>query len=407
VNELVVVAFCMDEVGHLQRLRPLASGLARRGAKVFVFTDERFRKLVEGDGCRFVDLIRGRRPEIVDPETTRSGCRFVTFAGLFADEFLRDARSLRPSLILYDTFAVIGRAVALNLGIPYINVCAGHNVDPAKLTDELLRDPATRISHRCYSAVRALRERFNMADATPVSFISGSSPFLNVVCEPPEFLDEPDRRRFEPVAFFGSLLDALPPREELRTRRTRCRAYVSFGTVIWRRFAEEAIRSLRVLSCVLGSTPGLRTIISLGGAPLSDDVVASLESPTVQVEPYVDQWAVLQDADLFVTHHGLNSTHEAIYHRVPMLSHPFFWDQPGLASKCREFGLAVPLSKTPLSEITEEDVRMALEALEGRRDAIHEKLALASRWEVDVIRSRGRVIDRILSLAQATDSRAR
>ena len=42
-----------------------------------------------------------------------------------------------------------------------------------------------------------------------------------------------------------------------------------------------------------------------------------------------------READLFVTHHGLNSTHEAIFNRVPMLSYPFFWDQPGLAAECR------------------------------------------------------------------------
>ena len=56
----------------------------------------------------------------------------------------------------------------------------------------------------------------------------------------------------------------------------------------------------------------------------------------------MDQWAVLGETDLFVTHHGLNSTHEAIFNRVPMLSYPFFWDQPGLAAKCQAFGIARP-----------------------------------------------------------------
>ena len=49
---------------------------------------------------------------------------------------------------------------------------------------------------------------------------------------------------------------------------------------------------------------------------------------------------------VFVTHHGLNSTHEAIYHRTPMLSYPFFGDQPYLANRCRDLGLSVPLVDT-------------------------------------------------------------
>jgi hypothetical protein len=75
----------------------------------------------------------------------------------------------------------------------------------------------------------------------------------------------------------------------------------------------------------------------------------------VSIERDVDQWQILQEADLFVTHHGLNSTHRAI-DRV-------------------------------LHRVQQERERM-LDALEA-----------ASTWEREVIAERPAVLERILDLA--------
>src|SRR5262249_60501760 len=84
-------------------------------------------------------------------------------------------------------------------------------------------------------------------------------------------------------------------------------------------------------------------VIGLGGYNLDVENRASLHGPNVRLIEYADQWAALRDADMFITHHGLNSTHEAIFHEVPMISYPLFSDQPALARRCQELGLAVPL----------------------------------------------------------------
>ena len=58
---------------------------------------------------------------------------------------------------------------------------------------------------------------------------------------------------------------------------------------------------------------------------------------------------VLAAADVFVTHHGLNSTHESIAERVPMLSYPFQWDQPGMAERCQALESGDPRSRASLA----------------------------------------------------------
>ena len=207
------VAFlAMPEAGHFSRLRPLIAGLSGRGVETLVFTDSRFRAGVESAGGRFTDLFARYPIEAADDESLPVPCRFVSFAAHYADEIAADLNGV--GLVVYDTFAVIGHVVGRLFGIPYVNVCAGHNMDPARFVPVLREDPRARISPNCQRAVEVLRERHGVEDASPFSYVSGLSPFLNVYCEPPQYLTEAERQVFEPVAFFGS----LPPLEEIELR---------------------------------------------------------------------------------------------------------------------------------------------------------------------------------------------
>jgi UDP:flavonoid glycosyltransferase YjiC (YdhE family) len=401
-----VAFFSMAEEGHFHRLRPLISGIAGEGFTAHVFTHSRFRDHVERAGGTFVDLFAKYPLEVVDDESLPVPCRFVSFAGHYGGQILHDLERVRPSLVISDTFAVIGRVVANRLGIPYVNVCAGHNVDPAVFLRLLQVDPRVRISPRCLRAVEVLRSRHGLQDASPFSYVAGLSPYLNVYCEPSNYLTEADRRVFEPVAFYGSL-PSIDEMEERRRRsepspfgrdRTHTRVYVSFGSVVWRYYAAEALGALQRLSDSFAGMEKLNAVISLGGASIDARALRALARPNVWVADHVDQWRVLQDADVFVTHHGLNSTHEAIFHLVPMISYPFFWDQPALAEKCRQFGLAIPLVDSPRGPVRDEDVRAALARFFESRDSLSASLADARGWELRVVENRAAVVRQIMEL---------
>jgi hypothetical protein len=114
-----------------------------------------------------------------------------------------------------------------------------------------------------------------------------------------------------------------------------------------------------------------------------------------RVEGHVDQWAALAEADLFVTHRGLNSTREAIFQEVPMLSYPFFGDQLDQARRCQGLGLALALTETPTAPLDAAALKEAPGRLERDRCAIARNLAEASAWEREVMAARGGVPDRI------------
>jgi len=399
------VIFVMPQRGHLNRLRPLISALVAADIRTYVFTDPDFQKEVERMGGRFVDLFANRPIEAADATSLPIPCRYVSFAGFYADHVVKEVEALRPAIVIHDTFAVIGVPVAHHLGLPRVNVCAGHNLAPTPTVENMRRDLRMNISEQCRRAVRSLREHHGMPDASPLSFVSTLSPTLNIYCEPPEFLRPEERKIFQPIAFFGSLSPEDTYCESIRVSpfgedaAHKLRIYVSFGTVVWRYYETEALNALEAISEALSIRDDVVAVISLGGREPTERT-SRLARHNVRVERYVDQWTVLRGASVFFTHHGLSSTHEAIFHLTPMISYPFLSDQPDLAKRCQELGLAVPLTDALRGPIDPAAVRTALAAVASKRDAMRARLTEARRWEIETIHGRGAVIERILRLIQ-------
>jgi UDP:flavonoid glycosyltransferase YjiC (YdhE family) len=382
------------------------AALVVRGIETFVFTDRAFEREVAAEGARFVDLYADRPLDAADGESLPQPCRYVSFAGYFAETIAREVANLRPSLMISDSFAVVGRVVADILQVPHINICSGHDVDPSRFVEEQVEPERVKISPRCHRAVDILRDRHGRVDASPFSYGTGTSSLLNISGEPELFMSPQTRRALEPLAFFGSL--AAPRDIALRQRprspgwfgpeKAEIRLYVSFGTVIWRYYTSEALASLETIAEAIAKRPAARALMSLGNAAVPAEALASLRRPNVAVESFVDQWQVLGEADMFVTHHGLNSTHEAIYSLVPMISHPYLGDQPSMGNFCQELGIAAPLASNARHSIDVGLVDEALDMCVTNREQMDAALRQVREAELDVIARRPEVIERIFAL---------
>lgn len=397
-----VVAFCMQGVGHLQMLLPLVHGLSARGCLVHVFTHGDFRSAVERAGGRFVDLFARHPIDAADATSIPVPCRFVSFAGVYAERVAEEVAALEPDLVAYDTFSVVAPVVARRLELRYVSVIPNHAPVPARVLAALGADPRVAISESCHAAVRRLREVHGFREAHPFSYVDALSPHLNLYAEPAEFLAAGDRVAFEPVAFLGSLAPALRDErgaEVFPRKRRRLRIYVSFGTVIWWYFAPAAVAALQSIAEACAALDA-DVVIGLGGHRLDAAVAATIARENVTLRPFADQWTALRETDLVITHHGLNSTHEAIYHRVPMLSYPFFGDQPALARRCQELRLALPLVEHPQAPLTPDIVITAIERVERERHVFATHLAQAQVWELRTIAERDQVIEKVLALTR-------
>ena len=76
----------------------------------------------------------------------------------------------------------------------------------------------------------------------------------------------------------------------------------------------------------------------------------------VSVFPSVDQIAVLTEADVFLTHCGMNSANEGLYFGVPLVTLPQTSEQSGVAARVEQLGAGLRLRET-----TPDAIRAALE----------------------------------------------
>jgi UDP:flavonoid glycosyltransferase YjiC (YdhE family) len=405
VGGQTVVFTVIGSTGHVQRCRPLMAALVERGIETYVYTDRAFEREVTSEGATFVDLYAGRSLDEADDASFPKPCRYVSFAGYFSEAIAREVAILNPSLMISDSFAVVGRVVAGLLHVPHLNICSGHDVDPTRFVEQQVDADRVDISPRCHRAVDILRDRFGLADASPFSYGTATSSLLNISGEPELFMSPETRQALEPLAFFGSL---AAPREIAHRQRPRSprwfgperaemQLYVSFGTVVWRYYTPQALASLAAIAEAVAARPDARALISLGNASVPPEALAALRRPNVAVESFVDQWQVLGEADMFVTHHGVNSTHEAIFSLVPMISHPFLGDQPSMATFCQGLGIAVPLASKAQLAIDVDMVDLALDRCVTNREQMEDRLRQIRESDLDVMARRPEVIERILA----------
>ena len=71
----------------------------------------------------------------------------------------------------------------------------------------------------------------------------------------------------------------------------------------------------------------------------------------ISIYSHVDQIAVLEKADVFVSHCGMNSVSESLYFEVPLVMLPQTSEQKGVAERVFQLGAGIKLDKPNASSI--------------------------------------------------------
>jgi len=161
-------------------------------------------------------------------------------------------------------------------------------------------------------------------------------------------------RRFQPesdtfgarYAFVGPLvMQAYPPR-----KRERPLCYISLGTVLHDapKFYRACIQALAGMDC--------DAILSIGESV--DPAQLGDIPPNVRIFPRVNQLEVLAEADVFLTHCGMNSVSESLLCGVPMVLFPQHSEEEAVAGRAQELGAGLRLKRP-----TAACIRSAIEAV--------------------------------------------
>lgn len=347
-----IVFFCIPAHGHTNPTLRVVQELTKRGHEVWYYSYNLFREKIESAGAKFIacdeyDLERKLTPK----DTARIGKDMAFSTHILVDTTMaldemvsRDMERLRPDCIVADSMAVWGKAIALKMGIPFVSSTTtfAFNKESAKIMKQGMGD----LLRMLWSMPKIGKDIKRLQDkGYPINnildIIQNDERTDTIVYTSPQF--QPCAETFsDKYAFVGPL---LRPASETVSKVREKLVYVSMGTVNNDKqpFYQNCIAAL-------GDTE-YQVILSVGDVTDRERMGSLPEN--LSVFGHVDQIAVLEQADVFITHCGMNSVSESLFYQVPMVMYPQTAEQGGVAERVRQLGAGLRLGKISPAAIRE------------------------------------------------------
>jgi MGT family glycosyltransferase len=340
--------------GHVNPTLPVIAELVRRGEEVSYYATEPFRAKVEAAGAAF----RSYGPHDLFERNLASGGMLGGMAGLIETteaifpELLASVRAEAPDYLLVEAHAVWGNLIAQILGVPVATICSMFAVNedliaPHELLGHLYGAAPRALAFdglmgfsRYFEIARRLRQHYDVDVPGLVDYL-GNRQALNIVCTSRDF--QIGGERFDgSYVFTGPSLSSFvgsPSAADSDRQWTTDSPliYVSMGTM----YNDEA-SLYRACFEAFGGRP-YQVVMAVGHR--IDRTVLPEPPANVLVRDYVPQMDVLRCANLFVTHGGINSAHEAMLCGVPMIVLPKAADHFVVAERVAAVGAGLVLHR--------------------------------------------------------------
>lgn len=251
--------------------------------------------------------------------------------------------------LIYEMLFLPGKALADELGIPAFRLFSTFT-----LNEKVLRDFGNtggwyvtfifRFPRLCSMVSKILKKKFNLRYGCIAQEIVDNAPELNFTYTIKDFQIYPndfDDRHYKYVG------PSLGDRGESAFDFAKMKApiiYISLGTLFntSKTFFRECIAAFR--------DQPVSVIMSIGYDVKPEDLGEIPDN--FFVYSYVPQLEILQRAELFITHGGMNSVNEALYYGVPMLVIPIGNDQPTVARQIENLHLGKSMDRKNLDAVT-------------------------------------------------------
>ena len=347
-----IVFFCIPAHGHINPTLGVVRELISRGHQVFYYSYNMMREKIEATGATFVSCDEYDQEQRLDAkDAVRVGKDWAFSTQILVDTTLalddtvcEHMRELNPDCIVADSMAVWGKAVALKLGIPFVSSTTtfAFNQYSAKIMKQSLRQMFGMIFSmtKINKNIKRLQEKGYPVKSV-LDIIQNDNNTDTIVYTSPEF--QPCSETFsDKYVFVGP---SIRPIENIFEKKSDKLIYISMGTVIndSTEFYKKCIEALANKKYQVIMTVGnLINIEDLGAVPYN-----------ITISRFVDQIAVLSQADVFLTHCGMNSVNESLYYKVPLVMYPQTSEQDGVATRVEQLGAGIRLKYVNAKSIKE------------------------------------------------------
>ena len=347
-----IVFFCIPAHGHTNPTLGVVHELISRGHQVYYYSYNMMRDKIQSTGAVFVSCDEYDQEQRLDAKDgARIGKDLAFSTQILVDTTLalddtvcEHMKELNPDCIIADSMAVWGKAVALKLGIPFVSSTTTFAFN--QYSAKIMKQSPGQIFGMIFSMSKINKNIKRLQDKgypvkSVLDIIQNDNNTDTIVYTSPEF--QPCSETFsEKYVFVGP---SIRPVENMIEKKADKLIYISMGTVIndSTEFYKKCIEALANTKYqVIMSVGNLINIEDLGDVP-----------DNITISRFVDQIAVLSQADVFLTHCGMNSVNESLYYKVPLVMLPQTSEQDGVATRVEQLGAGVRLKHINAKAIRE------------------------------------------------------
>jgi MGT family glycosyltransferase len=381
--------------GHVNPTLGVVTELVRRGHRVTFATTEEFADAVTAAGAEpllyesvmptSLDLVI-KPPGEVSSEEFHQSIQTITDEGLAPLARVHDALDGdRPDVILHDLTAFhTGRLLALEWDRPAIQLCTtmvfNEEFNPyLRFADQ---HPAIDPGHPALVAEREAMVKalagHGLAAMTPEEFKADTSTVRRSLVFLPREMQVGAEHFGDDYAFVGPCLGDRGFQGSWRPGRVRAGdvplvviAFGTFGYTSQRRLFTECVREF--------AAKPWHVVLVVGNQV--DPAELEPLPANIEAHRWVPQLALLEDADVFVSHAGMGSVTEAMCTGTPVVLLPQLTEQDLVAGRVRDLGLGTVVPRDRLGAAAVGEAVESLLTDEGIADRLE--------WMRDAMRRAG------------------
>jgi MGT family glycosyltransferase len=347
--------------GHTNPTLPVARTLIAHGHQVLYYSGEDMRPLIERSGAEFRSypdpMPSSKRISEALHEMINATMIFIELSENHTAWFIEEMRREKPDLIIYDTTSMWGYIAGRMLKIPHICsvthfVLEGSEGMPMAAFFRFLLLAIPKLP-RIARWKRFMKENFGKENAGGITeFAERNIVFTSKEFHPRNTMID-ERFRFVGASIDPGSRSVDFPFEDLGNGKL---VYISLGTInhLDTAFYHAAFAAFKDYPAQFVLSVGKNTdIATLGEIPAN-----------FIVRNYVPQLEILQRADAFITHGGMNSVHEGLVYGVPLLVVPHQMEQILNGNRVVNVGAGLQLgTKPPYGRVTAAELREALDKI--------------------------------------------
>ncbi len=333
--------------GHINPTLPLVRELTQRGEEVYYFASKEFQSKLIEHGATYMELgdafdqsLHKFRPHGDHPFFTLLEY-ILAYDSALLREVLPRIHSMEFDYIIHDAMFGAGNIIAKILNIPALSSCSSFVMEQPPLPPFMLEPGYHPQLDYIYQTLEQLKQEWDYPSLTLNQLFFKKEPF-NLVYTSRHF--HPQGESYDSTYHFigPSMQDYAKESDFVLEKTSKKRLiYISLGTINNNcfEFYQQCFEAF--------ASTDYQVVLSVG-YKIDLSQINNIPDNFI-VRNYVPQQEVLKQADLFISHGGLNSVNESLYYNVPIIVIPMANDQPAVAKRVTELGAGIELSMTSIS----------------------------------------------------------